>query len=84
MTVQSQIPNRIDILVRSVGLDVILLVIFESAFEVVVEDNSFVVADYQVPVCEGKLFDGEDEVKSAENYFYGVVVDVYGCAFELF
>ena len=46
MTVQSQIPNRIDILVRSVGLDVILLIIFESAFEIVIEDDSFVVADY--------------------------------------
>ena len=46
MAVQGQIPNRIDILVRSVGLDVIFLAIFESAFEVVVKNDSFVVADY--------------------------------------
>ena len=51
MAVQGQIPNRIYILVRSVGLDVVFLAIFEGAFEVVVKDDSFIVADYQIPIC---------------------------------
>jgi hypothetical protein len=52
MTVKRQIADSVSRVLAPVGFNVVLLAIFEIAFEVVIEDDSLVVACDEIPLCE--------------------------------
>ena len=54
MTEQFQIMYKICILMGFEGLKIILLSFCWLSFEVVIEYDAFVVADYEVAVCDGE------------------------------
>jgi hypothetical protein len=68
-----EVIDKISRFVGFVGLEVVLLVILGATLEVVIHNDSFVVADDEVGVGYREHVDGKVEVEFTENDF-GLVV----------